>query len=149
MKKVKNNIEQNWKFWKAIICNKDGSINLKQLKKELSDFSFIMEQIPIVYSNITGNRLSKLMYYADTVIKVANEYQEELIQDLLKEEKEEILSDIEKIRSITYTTFREENPDKKEPETMQERRIEELENRIRRIDDIIYPKYYNLDNKEN
>ncbi len=63
--------------------------------------------------------------------------------------KQEILEDIEKIRMLIYATFGEENPNKKEPETRQEKRIEELENRIRKIDSVIYPKYYNLDNREN
>jgi hypothetical protein len=53
-------------FWKPILEDENGNINKDQLIKELSDFSFIMEQVPQVYSAICG--LSKLMYPAQTII---------------------------------------------------------------------------------
>ncbi len=56
--------------------------------------------------------------------------------------------DIEKIRRIIYVTFGEGNPDKKKPKTREEHRIVELENKINKIDKIIYPKYYKTNNED-
>ncbi|MCR3760403.1 hypothetical protein KYB31_15605 [Clostridium felsineum] len=80
LKNEDNEIEKEWnEFWKEIVCNKDGSININQLKKELSDFSFILEQIPKVYSHITNGLLSKVNYKAESVISVFDKQQKELI----------------------------------------------------------------------
>ena len=68
-------------FWKPIICNEDGSINMEQLKKELADFSFIMEQVSKVYCHITDYRLSKVNYRAETVIAAADRRYEEFYSD--------------------------------------------------------------------
>ena len=54
-------------FWKEIIY-KNGKIDEKQVMKELSDFSYVMEQVPKVYSQITNGLLSKIMYPADVVL---------------------------------------------------------------------------------
>lgn len=63
-------------------------------------------------------------------------------------EIDKVKADIEKIRMITYATFGERNQDTKQAVTKEELRIEELETKIEKIDEIIYPKYYNLDNTE-
>jgi hypothetical protein len=68
-------------FWKPIICNEDGSINMEQLKKELADFSFVMREVPKVYCHITGNRLSKVNYRAETVIAEADQHYEDMFTD--------------------------------------------------------------------
>jgi len=61
-----NKIESD-NFWKDIIYNKDGSLNEEQILKELSDFRYIMKQVPIVYEEVAG--LTKLMYPAKTIIQ--------------------------------------------------------------------------------
>ena len=74
-----NNVDKIFdEFWKDIVCNDDGSINIEQLKQELADFHYIMEQVPKVYCHITGNLLSYVNYPAETVIRYADEYYEEL-----------------------------------------------------------------------
>ena len=55
-------------FWKDIIMNKDGTVNLGAVKNELADFKFIIDQVPEVYSAVTGGMLSKPMYKANVVI---------------------------------------------------------------------------------
>jgi hypothetical protein len=62
---------------------------MEELKKNLYDFSFIMEQVPKVYCNITGSKLSKIMYPAETVISVADDYFNERLEEAVKEELEE------------------------------------------------------------
>jgi hypothetical protein len=79
----KEDHNKEWEsFWKEHVCNPDGTINLEQLKKELYDFSFVMEQVPKVYCHITGGKLSKVMYPAKTVISVADEYFKEKLEAL-------------------------------------------------------------------
>ena len=66
-------VEEEWEFWKEIVCNEDGTINVEQLKKELCDFSLMIGEVPKVYCAVTGNMLSKPTYYADTVISIFDE----------------------------------------------------------------------------
>lgn len=66
-------VEQEWEFWKTIVCNEDGTINVEQLKKELRDYSFMLHEVPKVYIEVTGRTLSKPHYYAESVIKVFKE----------------------------------------------------------------------------
>jgi hypothetical protein len=55
-------------FWRDIILNDDGTVNLEAVKNELADFKFIIDQVPEVYSAVTGGVLSKPMYKASVVI---------------------------------------------------------------------------------
>lgn len=71
---MKNTVNEHWEFWKPIVENEDGTINIEQVKKELSDFSFVIEQVPKVYCAITGDLLSKCMYDANTVISAAEDH---------------------------------------------------------------------------
>ena len=66
-------VEKEWEFWKTIICNEDGTINIDHLKLELHDYSLMLGEVPKVYIEVTGGMLSKQTYYADTVISVFNE----------------------------------------------------------------------------
>lgn len=86
--------ETNWEdYWKNICTNEDGTLNLDQIKRELADYSFILEQVPTVYCRITNGLLSKPNYYASAVIGVYedcfNQHVEELKDELLKEIHEE------------------------------------------------------------
>lgn len=83
----KESAEEEWEaFWKGIVTNEDGTINLEQVKKELADFSFVMEQVPKVYCHITGSKMSKVMYHADTVISVSDDYFNEQLGEAVKAE---------------------------------------------------------------
>lgn len=83
-------VEEIWEsFWKPIVSNEDGTINIEQVKKELADFSFVMEQVPKVYCHITGDMMSKVMYRADDVIRMADDHFNEQLKEALKDELEE------------------------------------------------------------
>lgn len=79
-------------FWKDIIY-KNGKIDEEQVMKELSDFSYVMNEVPKVYEEITGGILSKIMYPAEVVLKEFNEqfWSKDIIKDdvknIIKEEK--------------------------------------------------------------
>jgi hypothetical protein len=79
------------KYWKDII-EKGGKINLDQVKRELFDYSFLMDQASKVYCEVTNGLLSKTTYFADTIIA---EYEDDLtkwvceaIEDYKKEQQE-------------------------------------------------------------
>lgn len=93
-KQTPEQIFQN--FWKDIICNADGTINVEQVKKELADFHFVMEQVPKVYCHITGDLLSKVMYDAGSVIACADDRLNELIEEAKKDWEEDQKTKAEK-----------------------------------------------------
>jgi len=58
-------------FWKDIV-EKNGKLDKKQVKKEISDYKFLLDEVPIVYHEITGC-LSKTNYTADTILSLHRE----------------------------------------------------------------------------
>lgn len=80
------------KFWKPILF-KDGKLNMDQLKKELCDYYFIIDQVPKVYDYVTGGKVSKPNTYADAVIGEYENYIQEIVNDTLKEEFEVLLDE--------------------------------------------------------
>lgn len=78
-------------FWKEIII-KDGKVDLDQVKRELFDYHAIMEEVPKVYCEITGNKLSYPNYTAEAVLGL---YREELQKDIDEavQEKEDEMND--------------------------------------------------------
>jgi hypothetical protein len=52
--------EQTWEdFWKDIIVEPDGAINLDQIKRELHDYRVLLHNIPLVYDEVTNGKISK------------------------------------------------------------------------------------------
>jgi len=91
-----NKLDDNWEtFWKDIVTNKDGSINLRAVKDELFDYSSLMHEASIVYDTVTRGRVSKPNttsgaiigeYYADINENYTNKDDiRELIQNLTEE----------------------------------------------------------------
>ena len=66
-------IDESWEFWKPIICDNDGNIDVEQLKKELCDYYFVINEVPKVYCEVTGGTLSKILYDSETVISFFKE----------------------------------------------------------------------------
>ncbi len=66
-------------FWKEIV-ETDGKLDIEKVKVELYDFSFMMQEVPTVYMHVTGNRLSKTMYYASSVISEADAHMDEIFR---------------------------------------------------------------------
>ena len=55
-------------FWKKIICDENGNVDVEQVKKELCDYYHMLQEVPRVYSEVTGGMLSKPLYYAQEVL---------------------------------------------------------------------------------
>jgi DNA helicase TIP49 (TBP-interacting protein) len=72
-------------FWKGIVENKDGSFNKEQIMKELSDYSFLLKQIPRVYEHATGGLMSKCMYNAEDVISRIDDNVNAIVRNRLED----------------------------------------------------------------
>ena len=67
-------------FWKPII-EKNGVLDIFQLKKELYDWHFAMGEVAKVYCEVTGGQLSKPTYYAEGVIGCYQDHLERMQED--------------------------------------------------------------------
>ena len=84
--------EEVWnEFWKEIIIDKNGDINLDQIKRELYDFKELIDNVPNVYRYVTGGRLSEATYSSDVVTMFADEYYDKLISGIIKDDIYDIL----------------------------------------------------------
>ena len=41
-------------FWKDIVEDSDGNIDVEQVKKELADYKMILDEVPKVYDQLVG-----------------------------------------------------------------------------------------------
>lgn len=68
-------------FWRGIVENPDGTLNVAQVKKELSDFSKLLDYVPQVYSHVTGGTISKVMTDPKAVCTYADDHYSMLADD--------------------------------------------------------------------
>jgi predicted phosphohydrolase len=59
-------------FWRDIL-EKDGILDMQQLKKELFDFWNVMQNVPKVYDHVTGGKVSKILTDPKVVCDLADE----------------------------------------------------------------------------
>lgn len=71
-------------FWKGIV-EKNGQVNMDQVKKELFDFYFLIDAIPKVYDAVTGGMISKPLTSPEMVISIFNDYVQDLCDEAVKE----------------------------------------------------------------
>jgi hypothetical protein len=62
-------------FWADLVETGDGALNKDAVARELSDYSFLMDQVTTVYSELAD--LSKPNYHAHAILGVINDRQEE------------------------------------------------------------------------
>ena len=84
-------------FWKDVICNEDGSINIDAVKCELADCYRMYQEVPTVYCEVTGGMLSKPLYKAETVLSYFREkyYDKAWAVDLLADDWDLITAECE------------------------------------------------------
>ena len=85
MKKEIKRIEEIKKDWDWLY--KDGKLDEEAVLKEISDYDFVLNEVPKVYCEITGGLLSKLTYPANVVLAEFNErfWDKVIITDDIKE----------------------------------------------------------------
>jgi hypothetical protein len=86
-------LEDSWKFWAPIVAP-NGVLDAEQVKKELYDYSVLLDQVPKVYCHITRSLVSKPNTDADAVIQVADEQWQDEFQEAIKEETEELTAQL-------------------------------------------------------
>jgi hypothetical protein len=67
-------------FWKDIVENPDGTINIEQVKKELADYKMVMGIFREVYCELTGDRISKVNTNAEAIIGQVREAQNKQLE---------------------------------------------------------------------
>ena len=68
--------EQNYEeFWKEIV-EKDGNLDLDQIKRELFDFHRLIQNVPKVYDHVTGGAVTKPLTDPSIVCELADEHYE-------------------------------------------------------------------------
>jgi hypothetical protein len=81
-------------LWKDII-EKDDCVDIEKLKLELSDFRYIIKQLPKIYMHITNGILSKHMYSAETIISLHDDIRTQEIEEAIAEERKKVAEEIE------------------------------------------------------
>lgn len=67
-------------FWKEIVCNEKGELDPDKVKRELFDYWVAIENVPKVYSEITGGNFSKLNTDYIHVVQAATEHYSRVYQ---------------------------------------------------------------------
>lgn len=91
-------------FWKDLV-EENGVLDKDKVMRELSDYEFMLDQVPKVYCEVTGSRISKPNTYAYEVIGQFNElfdrkdWYEDDLKDILDSEKTSAEEKLEEIRN--------------------------------------------------
>lgn len=72
-------------FWRDIVCNSDGSLNVEQVKKELHDYRFMIRNTSEAFDEVTGGQISKPNTLAFEVASVVEERIQERAEELAKD----------------------------------------------------------------
>ena len=86
--RTQEEIEANWNgTWREILQREDGSIDIEQLKKELMDFSDMIERLTSLTHQLTRGRLSYPTYPVSTIMFVKQEIEQE---EYLEQQQEDL-----------------------------------------------------------
>lgn len=91
--------EADWQRWAEVVCNEDGSINIEQLKKELSDFSMLIEGLPRLFMHVTGGQCSMPNTHASVVMCLHDDYFSERCEEEIRDAIEDYKSSQEAVPS--------------------------------------------------
>lgn len=76
-------------FWREIVENPDGTLNLDQIMRELHDYSVVMREVSLAYDAVTGGRLSKPNTAYGHVVDAVDERIQAVADEARKEAAEE------------------------------------------------------------
>lgn len=74
-------------FWLPILRGKDGRPSLEAIKYELADYYFMLQEVPKVYSHVTGGRYSNPDCRAEMINAAADDHYDEELRDYLWEKE--------------------------------------------------------------
>lgn len=82
-------------FWKDIVENENGTLNKEQVKKELFDYSKVMENCASAYNEMTCWEISNPNTYFSEVLRI---FQEEFLhKGIVKDDIRDMLKDVDDI----------------------------------------------------
>ena len=85
-------------FWKDIVENEDGTLNVEQVKKELADYSMVMDNCSSAYEEMSGSLITKPNTYFSEVLKI---FQEKFLNvDFVKDDIRDMLRDVDDIETL-------------------------------------------------
>ena len=85
-------------FWKDIVENEDGTLNVEQVKKELADYSMVMDNCASAYEEMSGSLITKPNTYFSEVLKI---FQEKFWNvDFVKDDIRDMLNDVDDIEAL-------------------------------------------------
>ena len=85
-------------FWKDIVENEDGTLNVEQVKKELADYSMVMDNCSSAYEEMSGSLITKPNTYFSEVLKI---FQEKFLNvDFVKDDIRDMLKDVDDIEAL-------------------------------------------------
>lgn len=85
-------------FWKDIVENEDGTLNVEQVKKELADYSMVMDNCSSAYEEMSGSLITKPNTYFSEVLKI---FQEKFLNvDFVKDDIRDMLKDVDDIETL-------------------------------------------------
>ncbi|AGS80994.1 hypothetical protein [Caulobacter phage Cr30] len=81
---LKSAIDQleNIQWWEGVYDDKP--LTKEQIANELKDYHFVLRQVPVVYNEVTGGKMSKPNYYAEDVIREFNDYVDQRVREELE-----------------------------------------------------------------
>ncbi len=84
--------EKTWlDHWAEDMTRSDGTLDPDKVKRELHDYWFLLENVPVVYEHVTVGMLSKPNYDASTIISVHDERCQESTMGVVRDDVKEIL----------------------------------------------------------
>src|SRR5690349_284618 len=82
-----DDVERQWvEFW-APICAPNGVLDVEQVKRELSDYSMLLDYVPRVYDHATGGAVSKTNTTPTAVCSVIDDHIQDLVEDAIRDDR--------------------------------------------------------------
>lgn len=81
-------------FWKELVENPDGSLNVDQVKRELHDYECLLSEVPQVFCHVTGGLISKPNTKAEYVIEEFENFVDREVDERVEEAKEQVIADV-------------------------------------------------------
>lgn len=79
-------VNEVWeKFWRPLVYTESGELDLEQIKKELFDFHFLIENMPKFIEHATGGACSNPMVHLSVLESLHDDYVTTLVDEAYEE----------------------------------------------------------------
>lgn len=81
-------VDEHWQWWEPIVAP-DGVVDIEQVKKELSDYSMLMDMVSRVYDYATGGKVSKPFTDVGAVKALIDDHANSIVEEAIAEARME------------------------------------------------------------